>query len=256
MKTLITTLMAVALGMAGGMVSAQAAPKQDIVDTAVKAGNFTILAKALKAAGLVSALKSDGPFTVFAPTDEAFMRLPKGTIASLLKPENKDQLIEILKYHVVVGKVDGATAVTLKEAKALNGEKLAIQFRNAALFLNDSKVVATDIQTSNGVIHVIDSVLLPPTAKSDSQTMACEKILTDAVDVGVDLFNNGDTKSCATIYNMAVRAIVNIKPPSLDASELKVLEDALAKVAGEKDSRTNAWTLRYAMNATMKNLFD
>jgi len=236
--------------------SIQAAPKADIIDTAINAGNFDILAKALQAAGLVDALREDGPFTVFAPTDEAFMRLPKGTIATLLEPENKDQLIDILKYHVVAGRVMGAQAVTLEEANTLNGQKLTIEFRNAALFLNDSKVIATDVEASNGVIHVIDDVLIPKTARSDSQTMASERILTDAIHVGVDLFNKGDTDSCATIYQMAVRAVVTIRPPSLDATELKLLEDALIESGQDDDSRTNAWTLRDAIDVTMKNLFD
>jgi len=237
------------------VVHAQA-KKMDIVDTAVKAGNFTILAKALTAAGLVDALKSDGPFTVFAPTDEAFMRLPKGTIQDLLKPKNKEKLIEILKYHVVAGNVPGSTAVTIKEAEALNGQKLNIAFKNAALYLNDAKVIATDIKTSNGVIHVIDTVLIPETAKSDSLTLACEKILIGAVDVGVDLFNNGDKDACEKVYKLAVLSVASINPPSLTASDLKVLREALAKVEKSKDSKNNSWTLRKAIDSTMVSLFD
>ena len=136
--------------------------KKDIVDTAVAAGSFKTLAAALGAADLVGALKGDGPFTVFAPTDEAFAKLPAGTVEMLLKPENKAKLVDILTYHVVSGKVPAATAVTLTKATALNEKSIKLGLRGDALFLNDSKVIKTDIMCTNGVIHVIDTVLMPP----------------------------------------------------------------------------------------------
>ena len=137
--------------------------KKDIVDTAVGAGTFKTLAAALGAADLVKALKGEGPFTVFAPTDEAFAKLPKGTVEELLKPENKAKLVDILTYHVVSGKVMAETAVTLKKASALNKKEIALEVKDKALILNGSaKVVKTDIEASNGVIHVIDTVILPP----------------------------------------------------------------------------------------------
>lgn len=135
--------------------------KADIVDTAVAAGDFTTLAAALQAGGLVDTLKSDGPFTVFAPTDAAFAKLPAGTVESLLLPENKDQLVEILTYHVVAGKVKAADVVTLTSAKTVNGASVAIRVENGTVFVNDSQVIATDIWASNGVIHVVDTVILP-----------------------------------------------------------------------------------------------
>lgn len=135
--------------------------KADIVDTAVTAGDFTTLAAALQAGGLVDTLKSDGPFTVFAPTDAAFAKLPAGTVESLLLPENKDQLVEILTYHVVAGKVKAADVVTLTSAKTVNGASVAIRVENGTVFVNDSQVIATDIWASNGVIHVVDTVILP-----------------------------------------------------------------------------------------------
>lgn len=137
--------------------------KKTIVETAVAAGSFKTLAAALGAAGLVDTLNGDGPFTVFAPTDEAFAKLPKGTVEELLKPENKDKLIDILTYHVVSGKVLAKTAVTLKKATALNKKDIALAVKGKSLTLNGTtKVVKTDIKCSNGVIHVIDSVILPP----------------------------------------------------------------------------------------------
>ncbi|HUE45451.1 MAG TPA: fasciclin domain-containing protein [Aestuariivirgaceae bacterium] len=150
-----------AFGLAVGSTSVRAADK-DIVDTAVEAGQFTTLAAALEAAGLVETLKGDGPFTVFAPTDEAFAKLPDGTVETLLMPENRDQLTAILTYHVVPGSVMAADVVTLDEAETVNGEMLDISTSGDAVMVNDATVTATDIAASNGVIHVVDSVILPP----------------------------------------------------------------------------------------------
>jgi len=137
--------------------------KKDIVDTAVAAGSFETLAAALAAADLVETMKGEGPFTVFAPTDEAFAKLPEETLAMLLEPENKEKLVAILTYHVVSGKVMAETAATLDKATALNEKDIALAVKDEALTLNDSaKVVKADIECSNGVIHVIDTVILPP----------------------------------------------------------------------------------------------
>ena len=133
----------------------------DIVDVAVSAGQFNTLAAALGAAGLVDTLKGEGPFTVFAPTDAAFERLPAGTVESLLKPENKDQLIAVLTYHVVPGKVTADDVVKLDSATTVNGADIAIAVVDGGLRINDANVVMADIGASNGVIHVIDSVILP-----------------------------------------------------------------------------------------------
>jgi transforming growth factor-beta-induced protein len=141
---------------------AAAAPKkQDIVDTAVDAGSFKTLVAAVKAAGLVETLKGDGPFTVFAPTDEAFAKLPKGTIAELLKPKNKKKLQAILTYHVVAGDVRAKDVVKLKSAKTVNGQSASIAVKDGNVFVDAAKVIKTDIACGNGVIHVIDSVILP-----------------------------------------------------------------------------------------------
>lgn len=134
---------------------------KDIVDTAVSAGQFNTLAAALDAAGLVETLKGDGPFTVFAPTDEAFAKLPEGTVETLLKPENRDQLIAILTYHVVAGKVMASDVVKLDSATTVNGSDVTITVADSGVQVNDANVVKTDIATSNGVIHVIDTVILP-----------------------------------------------------------------------------------------------
>ena len=134
---------------------------KDIVDTAVAAGSFKTLAKALQAAGLIETLKGAGPFTVFAPSDDAFAKLPEGTLETLLKPENKQKLQRILTYHVVPGKVKASDVVKLQSAKAVSGDTIAIAARNGGVTVDNARVVQTDIEASNGVIHVIDAVILP-----------------------------------------------------------------------------------------------
>ncbi len=138
------------------------AKSQDIVDTAVSAGQFNTLAAALKSAGLVDTLKGSGPFTVFAPTDAAFAKLPAGTLENLLKPENKSKLVAILTYHVVPGDVTAAQAATLTQAKTVNGAIIKLSAHDGKVTVNNADVVKADIEASNGVIHVIDAVLLPP----------------------------------------------------------------------------------------------
>ncbi len=137
------------------------AEKKDIVDTAVGADAFSTLVAAVKAAGLVETLKGDGPFTVFAPTNEAFAKLPEGTVESLLKPENKDKLVAVLTYHVVPGKVMAADVVKLKNAKTVQGGEVDIVVADGKVKVDNANVVKTDIECSNGVIHVIDAVILP-----------------------------------------------------------------------------------------------
>ena len=149
--------LAACFALSGQAISNEA----DIVDTAVGAGDFTTLAAALEAAGLVETLKGEGPFTVFAPTDEAFSKLPEGTVENLLKPENIDQLTAILTYHVVPGAVKAADVVSLSEATTVNGANIAIAVEGESVMINDATVVAADVMASNGVIHVIDTVILP-----------------------------------------------------------------------------------------------
>ena len=133
----------------------------NLVTVAATAGDFNTLVAAVKAAGLVETLEGDGPFTVFAPTDAAFAKLPAGTVESLLLPENKDKLVDILTYHVVPGQVMAADVVKLSSANTVEGQPVSIAADEAGVRVNDAKVIATDVMASNGVIHVIDSVLIP-----------------------------------------------------------------------------------------------
>ena len=164
MRSKLATL-AVAAAAAVGIGSASApAAETDIVETAIAAGQFKTLATALDRAGLVSTLKGQGPYTVFAPTDAAFAKLPAGTVDNLLKPENKAQLTAILTYHVVPGRVMAADVVQLKEAETVNGKMVDVNADGGSVMINDAKVTAADVTASNGVIHVIDTVILPPDA--------------------------------------------------------------------------------------------
>jgi len=160
MKSFTVRMMSVALVLCASAV-VSAADKKDIVDTAVGAGSFKTLVAAVTAADLVETLKSKGPFTVFAPTDEAFAKLPEGTVESLLKPENKKKLIAVLTYHVVPGKVMAKDVVKLTEAKTVQGSSVKIAVKGGKVSVDGANVVKTDIETSNGVIHVIDAVILP-----------------------------------------------------------------------------------------------
>ena len=164
MKRLVVTALAATLLATAGMGASRAQSK-DIVETAVAAGSFKTLAKALEAAGLVQTLKGAGPFTVFAPTDEAFAKLPAGTLEELLKPANKAKLQRILTYHVVAGKVMAADVVKLQSAKAVSGDVITVAARGGNVTVDAAHVVKTDIAASNGVIHVIDSVILPKDKK-------------------------------------------------------------------------------------------
>lgn len=162
-------LLALSLGLAAplalaapGTAAAPASQAQsDIVDTAVAAGQFNTLAAALKAAGLVDTLKGDGPFTVFAPTDAAFAALPAGTVDNLLKPENRDQLVAVLTYHVVPGRHPAAKVAGMDEATTVNGAGLDIAATGGAVTVQGARVLQADVNASNGVIHVIDKVLVP-----------------------------------------------------------------------------------------------
>jgi len=160
MKTKVLICYVLVLLMLGAIGCAQGNNK-DIVDTAVAAGSFSTLVTAVKAAELVDTLKGEGPFTVFAPTDDAFKKLPAGTIEDLLKPENKEKLQGILTYHVVAGKVMAEDVVKINSAETVNGQSLSIKVEGDTVMVDNATVTQTDIVCSNGVIHVIDAVVLP-----------------------------------------------------------------------------------------------
>jgi len=168
-KGMAIGILALTIVSAGSLVSAGCGGEHDIVDTAAEAGSFNTLVAAVKAAGLVDALKGDGPFTVFAPSDEAFAKLPEGTVESLLLPENKDKLTAILTYHVVSGKILSADVKTGR-VETLQGSQLVISKKKGALLVDQAKIVATDVTATNGVIHVIDAVIMPEQLRSANES--------------------------------------------------------------------------------------
>ena len=158
LKSIAAGVVALALSVPGATAAGQ---KANIVQTAVDAGSFNTLVAAVKAADLANTLQGPGPFTVFAPTDAAFAKLPAGTVENLLKPENKAKLASILTYHVVSGNVTAEQVVKMNSATTVNGKPLKIKVNNGSVMVNNANVIKTDIATSNGVIHVIDTVVLP-----------------------------------------------------------------------------------------------
>jgi len=160
-RKLSVLMLGVSLAVSSVAFAGNYKAKKDIVDTAASVSDFSTLVTAVKAAGLVDTLKSDGPFTVFAPTNEAFAALPDGTLESLLKPENKDKLVSILTYHVVSGEVKAADVVNLSEAATVQGDTIDIKTKYGKVMIDGATVTKADIATSNGVIHIIDKVILP-----------------------------------------------------------------------------------------------
>jgi uncharacterized surface protein with fasciclin (FAS1) repeats len=221
----------------------------NIPATAVKAGTFKTLVAAAKAAGLVDALSGDKPLTVFAPTDEAFSRLPKGTVASLLKPENIDQLKQILLYHVVEGRVYSDQALKLKEAPSLAGPMLKIRASKKGAFINKSKLTALDIEASNGVIHVIDAVLLPP-AKKVSKADA-KAAIEHAVTRGTALYNAGHADACARQYMTTAITLLD-SDHEMPAHAVCHLQTAIQHAKATNCSDSQSWTMRRGLDAACR----
>lgn len=222
---------------------------KDIVDTAVAAGKFKTLVAAVKAVGLVDSLKAEGPLTVFAPTDEAFAKLPEGTVEELLQPENRDKLIAVLSYHVVEGKL----MLSAQSIETLQGQSLMIKTPDS-FEVNGAKVVTSDIEASNGMIHIIDSVLLPPDEKLTPRE-AAKDVIELAIRRGVPLFNSGQPSACAAIYEVAVESLLKSHSNALDSDDRSVLESALRRVrSGDEDPHQQAWSLKRTLDAVYESL--
>lgn len=215
---------------------------------ATKAGTFNTLLAAAKAAGLVEALSGKGPLTVFAPTDDAFAKLPKGTVESLLEPGNKGKLAAILKYHVVSGRVYSPEAVEAGAAKTLQGAALTIKVADGVAKVNDAKLLATDIDAANGVIHVIDSVLLPPNGQQ-SQAARPTDMLANAVRHGAPLYNAGHHAACANLYMETLQTVLSSHGEQMSPSISHSVHTALTHARGTSCATTRAWTLRRAIDS-------
>ena len=226
-------------------------PKLDSIPaTATSAGNFNTLLAAVGAAGLADVLSGPGPFTVFAPTDEAFAALPAGTVETLLKPENKQKLVDILKYHVVSGRVYDTDAVKAGRAKTLLGRSIDVNFSANGIEINDSKVVAKNIDASNGVIHVIDAVLLP-TSMSRTSAMTT---LTSAINQGVPVFNSGDHGQCCKLYMETMESIAAAGIENADDHTMSNVQQTLTNARNTHDMTERAWVLRRGIDSLYTRL--
>jgi uncharacterized surface protein with fasciclin (FAS1) repeats len=227
-------------------------PEKDIVATASAAGVFKTLLAAVKTAGLEDVLRQQGPFTVFAPTDEAFEKLPKGTIGSLLDPANRATLTAILQFHVVAGKVDAATALRRGTVKNLANSTLKIVLQGGRLRVEDANVIQNDVGSRNGIIHIIDSVLLPPMSKTKVPIeLTPASLIKTAIQRGVPLFNQGQQAACAAIYEITVRGLLQLN--TVPAKDREDLATALRKSATQSPTDA-AWTLRRALDSAHESL--
>ena len=218
--------------------------KRDLVQTAREAGSFKTLLAAAEAAGLVETLKSKGPFTVLAPTDEAFSRLPEGTVAALLKKENRSRLKKILTYHVIPGRFVAADVSRLQSARTAAGSSVPISACTDGIRIGGARVVKADIAASNGLIHVIDSVLIP---KAMSPRSAMQTIRR-AIDAGVPMYNRGDHQGCAELYKKACLEILGSAGEQVPDHAVRSLRTAVQKAGEVNHDARKAWILRYGMD--------
>lgn len=234
--------------------SAPPAPK-NLLNVAKDAGKFSTLLAAIETAGLTALLEGGKPLTIFAPTDEAFANLPKGTVESLLKPENAEKLRGILAYHAISGKVSAGDALNVGSFATLNGAEIRFAIKDGAIKANDSTIRSTDIQCENGVIHVIDSVLLPPAGKGQAAKPASmdplERIEA-AIDKGVPAYNGGDPEKCAKIYEDCLKALA--ADGSLEESLRTRVGETFKRTAEQKDASRRAWIYRSALDKLYENI--
>ena len=240
---------------------------KSIPEIASEAGTFNTLLAAANAAGLVPTLSGTDQLTVFAPTDEAFTALPKGTVASLLKPENQLKLAEILKYHVIPGRVYSEDALSIDTAVTVAGPSIKITATDGGANINSARLLATDIEASNGVIHVIDRVLLPSEApvthsqpvmsarpSFDSQRSIARETLRDAIAHGVPVFNAGHHGECSRIYMRALQTVAGMPDCGLSSSTMNQVEQTLQSCRQMQSVTDQAWSLRRRMDQVIMEL--
>lgn len=231
---------------------------EPIPTVAEKAGNFSTLLAAVQAAGLAETLSGEGPFTVFAPTDEAFSKIPSETLQSLLKPENKSKLVDILKYHVVSGRVYSEDALEAGAAKTLQGGSIKVSTSGDAAKINDAKLLKTDIDASNGVIHVIDAVIMPTdaaskAAASEHPAVSPRKMIELAVAEGSQLFNAGHASACANLYNQTAHELMELEQ-AMPAEATSALVHAVEQAKHCGCSNSRAWALRKGLDTAHQQL--
>lgn len=223
------------------------AKAENIVKVASNAGNFNTLLKAAVEAGLANTLSEEGPFTVFAPTDSAFEKLPDEVIISLLKKENKDKLVNILKFHVVSGSYP-SDKLPLLPLKTLNGQDVNFKVDNGDIFINGAKVLKANIKASNGIIHVIDGVLTPP--KSITEASA-KGIIVRGIQMGVPQFNHGNHSACADIYEISLRSLLMLPDAKLSEANRKLVSKSLLRLSEMDSSTEKAWEARSTFDKLM-----
>lgn len=230
--------------LVGASLSAKA---DNIVNVASNAGNFNTLLKAAVEAGLANTLSEDGPFTVFAPTDSAFEKLPDEVIISLLKKENKDKLVSILKFHVISG-IYPSDKLPLLPLKTLNGQDVNFKVDDGDIFINGSKVLKANIKASNGIIHVIDGVLTPPKTISEA---SAKGIIVRGIQMGVPQFNHGNHSACADIYEISLRSLLMLPDAKLSESNRKLVSKSLLRLSEMDSSTEKAWEARSTFDKLM-----
>ncbi len=211
-----------------------------IPETASAAGSFGTLLAAVGASGLAETLGSEGPFTVFAPTDEAFGALPAGTVETLLKPENKQQLVDILTYHVIAGRVYSPDALAVRNAETVQGTTVAIAPTESGASVNNARLLTTDLDASNGVIHVIDRVLIPSRKRVDAK-----KMIFDAISTGVPMYNAGHHAQCANLYQRTMETVMASTTDTEMRSHMRMILSAAKR---ETCPMERAWKLRRGMD--------
>lgn len=234
----------------GDETAAVAKRGNTLADVATAAGGFKTLLAAATAAELVGVLTSEGPLTLLAPTDDAFAKLPAGTVEALLQPGNREQLVAILKNHVIAGQVTLAEALAAREAATLQGSKVAIGFEDGRIRVGAATLLKADIQASNGIVHVIDRVLLPATAEAGPLSAA--GLIELAIDRGVPLFNKGEVAACAALYEVTCEALRVMD--TVPETSRKELAASLKAARAEKSARQQAWILRDAIDGAWSHL--
>ncbi|WP_246151503.1 fasciclin domain-containing protein [Rubripirellula reticaptiva] len=228
-------------------------PSSDDIPTAAgNAGVFTTLLAAAGAAGLVETLAGQSPLTIFAPTDAAFAKLPQGTVSSLLEPENKAKLASILKYHVVAGRVYSDGAVAAGKARTLEGGSVQVAIVDGVARVNDAKLISTDIDAVNGVIHVIDSVMLPPVKESVS--ISPRRMIELAIGQGAPLYNGGNVSQCTAVYMETVGNLLSGHSQQMSSTTRNVLQTALSNAQHTTNADHQAWTLRHALDHAFNSM--
>lgn len=233
--------------------ASKAETSNNLAEVAIQAGNFKSLVKALEASELVDALTQDTSYTVFAPADDAFKKLPETLLASLFQPENKEMLKTILLYHVVPGTLRAKEVSSVRQLSTLSGEAIQIRTSDGGVKVDQSTVVKANITASNGVIHVLDEVLIPASVKQQltikTPVMA---LLERAIELGVPHFNHGNHQACADIYETAAMGLLNMDKGAMSDAQRKMLGRVMQTASKMHDSSGRAWTFRKAFDQLME----